>query len=233
MIKIHFLIHVPFERPAYIEEWALGRGYKLSSTMFYKNYNLPDIKEIDWLVIMGGPMSVNEEVKYPWLINEKRFIKEAIDNGKVVIGICLGAQLIADVLGAKVYKNTYKEIGWFPVHFTGPARKHTLFSPLPEEIMVFHWHGETFEIPDGAIHIAKSEGCINQAFIFNNKVLAFQFHFEMTEDAILKLTEEGNGELIPAKYIQNGGEIRDRREYISSANNCLKIILDNLEIIID
>jgi len=184
MLNIHYFTHVPFEGLAYIEEWAVNKGHKLTSTEFYKSKNLPDINKVDWLIIMGGPMSVNEEDEYPWLTDEKRFVKEAIEKGKIVIGICLGAQLITDVLGAKVYKNVYKEIGWFQVHFTESAKKLPLFSSFPDEMMVFHWHGETFDLPEGAIHLAESEGCKNQAFIYKDKVLGLQFHFEMTEKAM-------------------------------------------------
>ena len=229
MLNIHYFTHVPFEGLAYIEEWALGKGHKLSLTEFYKSADLPDLNEIDWLIIMGGPMSVNEEINYPWLREEKRFIKEAINKGKIVIGICLGAQLMADVLGAKVYKNKYKEIGWFPVRFTQAAKKQYLFSSLPDELMVFHWHGETFDLPTGAFQLAESEGCKNQAFIYKDKVFAFQFHFEMTEKAIFEMTKEGNGELIPEQYVQSDEEIIKKSGYILQANNCLQIILDKLE----
>jgi GMP synthase (glutamine-hydrolysing) len=229
MLNIHYFIHVPFEGIAYIKDWAEEKGHKLSATEFYKDKNLPGIDDFDWLIIMGGPMSVNEEEKYPWLNDEKKIIKEAIEFGKVVIGICLGAQLIADVLGAKVYKNRYKEIGWYPIHLTQAAKQHSLFSSLPSELVVFHWHGETFDLPKGAIHIAESEGCRNQAFIFKEKVLGFQVHFEMTEQAIFDMTKEGNGELIPAKYVQSVEEIRKNSRYFSQANKCLKNILDSLE----
>ena len=229
MLNIHYFMHVPFEGPAYIEEWALEKGHKQSVTKFYENFVLPDINQIDWLIIMGGPMSINEEDEYPWLKKEKDFIKKTIDNNKVVIGICLGAQLIANVLGARVYKNEIKEIGWFPVRFTKGAKQQNLFSHLPEELTVFHWHGETFDLPAGSIHIAENEACKNQAFLYKEKVIGFQFHFEMTELAINVMVNGDDGELMPEKFVQSVKEIKQNNEFITKANESLKIILNKLE----
>lgn len=113
-MKIHYLQHVPFELPEHISVWAKEKGHEITGTLLYENYYLPELSEFDLLVILGGPMGVDDEDKHPWLVLEKHFIKEAIQHRKLVIGICLGAQLIAEILGGKVYKNHYKEIGWFP-----------------------------------------------------------------------------------------------------------------------
>ena len=112
-MNIHCIQHVPFENPGSIGDWIKHKGYRLSTTRLYGGESLPDIDPIDWVIIMGGPMGIYDEDKYPWLKEEKVFIKNALDKGKVVIGICLGAQLIAGVLGAKIYKNRYREIGYF------------------------------------------------------------------------------------------------------------------------
>ena len=114
-MKLHYFQHVPFENLASIELWAKNNNFHISSTKFYQDYNSVNIDTIDWLVIMGGPMGIYQDNLYPWLTKEKKYIEKAIKENKIVIGICLGAQLIADVLGAKVYKNKYKEIGWYPV----------------------------------------------------------------------------------------------------------------------
>ena len=116
--------------------------------------------------------------------------------------MCLGAQLIAEVLGAKVYKNTYREIGWMPVHKTEQAKQMPLLSSLPDSWDVFHWHGDTFDLPNGAVNILSSEACLNQGFIYGNNVLALQFHMEMTIDAIKVIAEKCQNELTEGPYIK-------------------------------
>ena len=112
-MNAHFFQHVPFEGIGNIEPWLIAKGYEITSTQFYKNSQLPDYQKIDLLIIMGGPMSVNDEAKYPWLVAEKQFIRNCIEAGKSVLGICLGSQLIANAMGASVYRNHEKEIGIF------------------------------------------------------------------------------------------------------------------------
>ncbi|MCK4906957.1 MAG: type 1 glutamine amidotransferase, partial [Spirochaetes bacterium] len=140
-MRIHYLQHVDFEDPAEILNWASQKKHDVTCTRLYNNEGLPDIKDFDALVVMGGPMSTNEEDAYPWLKDEKKFIKESIRHEKIVLGICLGAQLIADVEGSRIFKNKYKEIGWFPVEI----KKHPLLFPNEiSSLQVFHWHGDTF-----------------------------------------------------------------------------------------
>ncbi len=146
-MRIHSFEHVPFEDLAQIGVWAENQGYKLSRTRFYANEQLPALSELDWLVVMGGPMNIYEEDRYPWLAQEKAFIGEAISQGKLVLGICLGAQLIADVLGGPVSRNQYKEIGWLPVSLRAAASSSPLFHNFPSEFIAFHWHGDTFAAP--------------------------------------------------------------------------------------
>jgi len=115
-MRAHYLQHVPFEGLASIGRWLDAAGYEISATRLFDPEKLPSLDNIDLLVIMGGPMSVNDEKAFPWLAAEKQFVRDAIDSGKAVLGICLGAQLIASALGARVYPNAVKEIGWFPIH---------------------------------------------------------------------------------------------------------------------
>lgn len=107
------------------------------------------MKDFDWLIIMRGSMNIYEEEKYPWLAVEKKFIARTIESGKIVLGICLGSQLIADVLGGRVSRNKYRELGWFPVTLTKEAKDSPVFSALPARFNVFQWHGDTFKIPQG------------------------------------------------------------------------------------
>ena len=209
-MRIHYLQHVWFEDLSNIEVWAKERGYDISGTKLYDGEKVPAVGEFDWLVVMGGPMNIYEEDIYPWLAPEKRFIAEAIEAGKIVLGVCLGAQLMADVLGAKVYKNDYKEIGWYPVRLSEDAKKLPVFSDLPKEFTAFHWHGDTFELPVGCMRAASSEGCTNQAFACKDgKVIGLQFHLESSPESVGKLVNNCGDELVEGKYIQTSGELLD------------------------
>lgn len=182
-MKIHCLQHVAFEHPGIIADWAAAHHHPLSYTYFFNHqYVLPSIDSFDALLIMGGYMNVYEEEKYHWLAEEKAFIKNAVDAGKKVMGICLGAQLLAAALGAKVYAAKEIEIGFWPIHFTAAALNHPLFCHFKNPpYMAFHWHGDAFDLPPHAVLIASSDSCKNQAFAIGNNVIAVQFHIEMNE----------------------------------------------------
>lgn len=214
-MNIHYFQHVPFEGLGSITDWVNSPGHKVTATRFYEDNRLPFVDICDMLIVMGGPMGVHDEKQYPWLKKEKKFIEKAIVKGKKVVGICLGAQLIADVLGAKVYPNKEKEIGWFPIEF----KAHSFVSSAPSSLTVFHWHGDTFDLPPNAVHLAKSVACENQAFLYNNNVLGLQFHMEATGDSITALLQNCRNELIEANFIQSEEEILNYP--ISERNNRL------------
>ncbi len=227
-MRIHSLEHEPFEGLANIEVWAKNRGHSISRTLLFNNEELPDIDDFDWLVIMGGSMNIYEEKKYLWLAPEKDFIAEAIAGRKVVLGICLGSQLVADVLGGRVSKNKYKEIGWFPVSLTADAGKSRVFSTLPRKFIAFHWHGDTFEIPPGAVKIAQSEGCANQAFEYG-RVIGLQFHIEYSIESINSMFQNCGDELVDGEYIQKREEIVSQSGNVVETQRLLDILLDNME----
>jgi GMP synthase-like glutamine amidotransferase len=227
-LRIHYFQHVFFEGPGNIETWCIENGHLLSATKFFEDAVLPELSDIDWLIIMGGPMGVYDEEKFNWLAAEKQFIKKAIHAGKTIIGVCLGAQLLAETLGAKVYQNDYKEIGWLPVEVTPEGKNIHLFSNFENHAMVFHWHGDTFDLPQNAIHLAQSEACKNQAFLYKKKILGLQFHLEMNEQSLKEMLENGQSELISAKYIQSRNEILKHRKLIETNKKMLFTILDNL-----
>ncbi|MBW4563844.1 MAG: type 1 glutamine amidotransferase [Mojavia pulchra JT2-VF2] len=227
-MKIHYLQHVPFEGLASIERWAVNKNHSLSATRFYANDSLPQVDDVDWVVVMGGPMNIYEDNKYPWLTEEKRFIEQAIKKDKTVLGICLGSQLIADILGSKVYQGQYKEIGWFPIEITNEAKSSTIFDELPRQFTVFHWHGDTFDLPQGSTRLAYSEACQNQAFIYGKKVLALQFHLESTKESVRQIIENCADELIEDKYIQKPEEMLAMDNNFVEINTIMDSLLNNL-----
>jgi GMP synthase-like glutamine amidotransferase len=227
-LKIHYFQHVPFEGLGSIEEWISLSGHSLTSTRFFESAILPEISDIDWLIVMGGPMSVNDEKQYPWLAAEKRFIRKAIDEGKTVLGICLGSQLVSAALGAKVYPNKEKEIGWFDIELTCFAKSDKLFCDLGDRLKVFQWHGDTFDIPEKAVHLAFSKGCKNQAYSYKDKVLALQFHLEPTEISLRQMIDAGREELKSAKYIQTEQELLRNDRFIEPGREILFTLLNRL-----
>ena len=202
--RAHCLQHVPFEGLGSIEPWLAAAGYEVTTTRFFESAALPDAAGLDLIVAMGGPMSVNDEVELPWLVDEKRFIREAIAAGKPVLGVCLGAQLLASALGARVYRNPATEIGWFPVQ--GVVAGADAFR-FPDTTPAFHWHGETFDLPRGAVRLARSVACGNQAFQFGRSVIGLQFHLETTPASVRELVENCRAELKPSAFVQSEAEL--------------------------
>jgi GMP synthase (glutamine-hydrolysing) len=143
---------------------------------------VPDLAGAAGLIFMGGPMSANDDL--PWLRDELGCLRDAMGRGLPVLGVCLGAQLIAKALGARVYRNPVKEIGWAPLYWTPAARADPLFGSFSDRETVFHWHGETFDLPDGAAHLAYSDACRNQAFRMRENIYGLQFHLEVTPDMV-------------------------------------------------
>ena len=199
-MKILCLKHIAFEGPGTFALWAQARGHELEVVAVYQNKPLPSPETFDALLVMGGPMNVYQDAIYPWLTKEKGTIRGAIAAGKHVIGVCLGAQLIAHALGATVSQGAHKEIGWFPIK---PDANCPASVPLPDELRVLHWHGDRFEMPSGAQTIALSEACANQGFLYRDRVLALQCHLEMTPQSLALLIAACSNELIDAPYIQN------------------------------
>jgi len=174
-------------------------------------------------------MGVHDEDRFPWLAIEKRFIERSMSKGKAVLGICLGAQLIADVLGARVYPNGYKEIGWFPIELTEAGQRSPLFSFLPERLEVFHWHGDTFDLPAGALHIARSEACTHQAFMHNERAIGLQFHLESTTEGVEALIENCSGELADGRYIQAPAQLKAQPKAFPVINRAMGELLSRIE----
>jgi len=226
MKTAHILQHVAFEGPGSIRTWLDQQGFRITTTHLYQDETLPDINQIDFLIIMGGPMSVNDEADYPWLAKEKQFIRRAVDMQLPVLGICLGAQLIAAAFGARVYANHCKEIGWFPVRPI--ANKNGCFV-FPDKSMVFHWHGETFDLPDNAVLLASSNACTHQAFQIGSCAIGLQFHLETTAESVAAMVDNCRHELVNGDYIQNEQDmLAAAPQYCLQANRLMESLLTYL-----
>ena len=209
-----------------VEAWANAKGYAITRTRFYLGEYLPALDSFDGLVVVGGTMSVYEEVKYSWMSGEKAFIKKAIAADKAVLGLCLGAQLISEAMGGRVTKNPQKEIGWFPVSLTEEAKSSAFFSTLPEQLMAFQWHGDTFSIPPGARCLASSEACLNQAFELG-RAIGVQFHPESSRNSIESLLDHC-GSQAEGPYVQNACDIRAGYGHLSELSRIMVQLLDRL-----
>ncbi|WDP89298.1 MAG: type 1 glutamine amidotransferase [Desulfobacter sp.] len=227
-MKIHYLQHVPFEDLGMMKPVLMAGGHQLTNTQFFNSFEIPSVHDFDCLIVMGGPMGVNDESDYPWLYDEKKLIEDAVKHKKIILGICLGAQLIADVMGAGIHKNKYREIGWFDIETIKDINDTILANVFPPQAPVFHWHGDTFDIPKGAVHIAKSEACLNQGFVFENHIVGFQFHLESTPQTVKNLILNCKDEIDGSKYVQSETKILSSENHFSYINTIMHGVLDRL-----
>ena len=225
-MRVHWLQHMDYEDLGCIAPWLAARGAVVTCTRLYANETLPDVADFDWLIVMGGPMNVYEYDAHPWLRAEKALILDAVHAKKKILGICLGAQLIADALGAPVTRNAHSEIGWFPVTMNAAAARSKLFAGFPKSILPFHWHGDTFEIPPDASPLAFSEACAHQAYERDGRIAAIQFHLEVTAaDARVWFAHERP---VPSRYVQSPEEILSDIGRFADNNHLMLRLLDNL-----
>jgi GMP synthase-like glutamine amidotransferase len=232
MMRLHGIRHESFETEAGIADWARDRGHSLTHTDLFAGQALPALDSFDWLVVMGGPMNVDEEDRFAWLAGEKRLIRAAADAGKLVLGVCLGAQLISVALGGVVSKGRYREIGWHKVLAGPDAGRSQVFRNLPLEYEAFHWHGDTFTIPADAFWTARSEACAHQAFTAReDRVVALQFHLETSAASMADIAAHCADEITPGEaqpYIQGAAQMTDRPERLTALRELLYRLLDNM-----
>ncbi len=227
-MQLTVLQHVAFEGPAAIADWASPRGHELSVVRLDRRQRLPGPDDVAGLVLMGGPMSVYEERKHPWLTAEKRLARQVARAGRPVLGICLGAQVLAAALGGRVFPAEQKEIGWFPVEKSDAAADDPLFAPLPKRFDAFHWHGDTFVPPPDAVHLARSEACAQQAFRWGERAVGLQFHLEATAASIDALLTHAGDDLTEGSFVQSPDEIRGDDGRVAAANALAFTLLDRL-----
>ncbi len=220
--RIHVLQHVHFEGPGHLETWARLRGVSLTLSKLYQDDPLPMDESIDGVVVLGGPMGLRDLSRLDWMNRELRFIEKTLHSGKPVLGICLGAQMLAHVLGARVYRGSHPEIGW---HAVQPVETHSDLLPR-ENFPAFHWHGDTFDLPTGSRQLAKTDATLNQAFLWEKTALALQFHLEITQEGIEALLRECEGELIPGPYIQRAEGIRAKMDNLPDCHLHFQTLLD-------
>ncbi len=208
-MKIWCFQHFEPEEAGLIGKWAEDRAHSIHTVRLYQGDALPQVAPDEALVIMGGPMNVDEDERYLWLAGEKSLIAQHIAAGGRAFGVCLGGQLIARSLGAKVTRNPHKEIGWWQIRFTEQALAEGPFAGFSPKMKVLQWHGDTFAIPARATHLASSEVCASQAFSMNGgRVIGLQFHFEAEEREVHDFVRFFSNELQEGgPFVQDGAEI--------------------------
>lgn len=225
-MHVHWLQHADFEDLGCIAPWLAARDDTVTHTRLFAGETPPTADTFDFLIVMGGPMNIYEYDAHPWLKAEKALIKQAIAADKRVLGICLGSQLIADVLGGPVTRNAHTEVGWFPVQMNAAARQSKLFAGFPERYLAFHWHGDTFAIAPGARNLASSEACAHQAYDYGERVAAIQFHLEVTAANARDWFEHERPE--PAAYVQTAESILTDIGRFAENNRLMIRLLENL-----
>ena len=229
-MRLHLIWHDPLDfSPNNISIWAEKRGFEIDQTYACNMEELPSLDDFDWLMVMGGSQHIWEEDKYTWLAMEKRLIANAIDHNKIVLGICFGAQLIAQALDGKVFTNKLTEIGWYDVSITPEGRQSFLFRDIPDKFMSFHWHSDHFSLPSGCSRLAFTEPTENQAFICDGSpVVGLQFHPEYTLDLIRDLTQkEGHG-WVKGPFVAGKKAVLSQTEMGYETNWLMETLLDNM-----
>ncbi|MBV8062505.1 MAG: type 1 glutamine amidotransferase [Nevskia sp.] len=223
-MRVHWLQHADFEDLGCIAPWLAQRGHAVNGTRLYAGETPPGADAFDALIVMGGPMNIYEYQRHPWLRGEQALIRAAVDAGRRVLGVCLGAQLLADVLGGPVRRNAETETGWFPLQLTDAGRRSRLFAELPRQFTGFHWHGDTYALPPGAEGLARSEGCARQAFARGERVLGRQFHLEVTRANAEEWFRHERPQ--PARYVQAPEQILAQHDYFEENNRWMRAILE-------
>ncbi len=223
-MRVLVLHHVPHQ-PNVIKRWGDENNHALSFFSCAERNDYPGTSEFDAFIIMGGPMGVNDSL--PWLASETQYIQQLVSLNKPVLGICLGAQLIAKALGAEVFSMATREIGWHPVNKT--EQPHWLHQCLPQVFSPFHWHGDNFEIPEGASHLYSSEGCENQAFAVGDNIVGLQFHLDFDTCTTMRVAENSPQELAGCEpFVQPLPSMLAKPERFCESNRHLFSVLNRL-----
>lgn len=227
-MRIICLTHISFEGPGAIAEWAESRGHSLEIAPLY-SADWAHPADHDFVIVMGGPMSIHEESEFAWLAAEKAYLQAVATDGRtLVLGVCLGAQLLADALGGSVAPGEAPEIGWYPVELTEQGRALGVFASLPGSFPALHWHGDRFTIPPHAVHVARSEACDTQAFASDGgRVVGLQFHLEATPESWSALCDAAPDELdAGGEWVSSAGAMLGDRALFEDIRELLFGVLD-------
>lgn len=221
--------HSETVKPGNLAAWAHERGVGLQVVHPYAGEPLPRAADVTDMVILGGAMNVDHEDEHPWLADEKALLRRLVRRRDMrLLGICLGSQLLAEALGARVYCSDQHEIGWWPVRLTDDGRASTTFGALPPELTTFHWHGCTFDIPAGATRVAHSDGCANQAFEYEGRVFGVQFHPEFSLELVHELVAADSEPVPHGSFVQAPHDFLGRVAQFSRARGYLDALLDRV-----
>ena len=234
-MKILSFHHVPFEGLGSLSSLIQNGNHSLHTVSLWECPALPDPDEFDLLIIMGGPMDVGDVVGNPWLAEEKQFIREAIGRKMKILGICLGAQLLAEALGGSVAPGAHREIGWHEISKGQEAVRSALGRALPERFLAFHWHGDCFSIPLGAVALGHSAACATQGFVWQERIVALQFHLEATPDSVADLLQNCRDEVDAGgscersmPYVQSPQVIAGTPANFLAVNTLMELVWDTL-----
>jgi GMP synthase (glutamine-hydrolysing) len=230
-MRLQFLEHDPIDlSKTNMMNWAKAKGYPVAQTYVCNNEKLPHLDDFDWLMVMGGSPHAWEEDSLPWLAPEKGFITRALDQNKIIFGVCFGAQLLAEALGGSVFQNDQEEIGWHEVTLTPEGQHSFLFKGVPEKFTPFHWHSDHFSLPPGCTRLACSEPTANQAFVMDGKpIAAVQFHPEYTCDMVSYFARELGHEWKPGPFVPGKEAILAQTETMPDTYWLMSALLNNME----
>lgn len=226
-MRVVTIQHDPLVKGSHVKAWARDRRFNHLNVRLDRDEPFPSISEFDCLVLLGGRMAIHDHDQYPWLEKEKDFIDRCLHGGKAVVGLCLGGQLIASVLGASITRNPYPEIGWHTVALRPEARWSPHLRDWPERFSAFNWHGDTFSLPDGAVHIAQSEACPHHGFVYGDRVIGMQWHPEFSASDIERLLDNCVEGLPGGPYVQPAIEIRNRLNEADRGRELLFSLFDS------
>ena len=229
-MRLHLIWHdtVDFS-PNNISIWAGKRGLEIAQTYMGDTEKLPSLDDFDWLMVMGAPQHAWEEDKYPWLVMEKRFIANAISLDKIILGICFGAQLVAEALGGDIFSSKHTEIGWHEVSLTPKGKKSFLFRGIPDRFLTFHCHSDHFSLPSGCTRLALNEPTENQAFICDDSpVVGLQFHPEYTRDLIRFIANKFGHEWVKGPFVSGKNAVLSKTQEVCETYWLMEAILENM-----
>lgn len=228
-MRVHVLEHMDWGGLGVIGEWMQERGHTWTVTRVHAGEPFPGIDDFDLLVILGGVMGVYEEEEHPWLISEKHWIRNVIESDKRILGICLGAQLIASSMGATVKKHEHSEIGWWPVTFTKTAQNHPFLQGINEIYTLFEFHYDTFDVPTNGVLLGGSQACKNQAFAIGDRVVGLQFHPEFNAQIVHFIESKFGAKIQDGPFVKPVSDMMASPERFTASKTFLYTLLNNIE----